>query len=58
MLSAAAMPGTQKIHVNLPEDVHQRLRVRVAIDNTTIQAYVQKLVSQAVQNTPIPEKTP
>jgi len=40
---------TTKIHVDLPEDVHRKLRVKVALGNGTIQDYVQALVAADVQ---------
>lgn len=52
-----SMAGTpaSKIHVNLSGEVHRRLRVRVALGNTTIQQYVERLVSDAVRKTKLPE---
>jgi hypothetical protein len=46
--------GGQKIHVKLSEDTHKRLRVQVALDGTTIQDYVEGLVTQAVRAVRLP----
>ena len=52
---ARAMPTpASKIHVTLPGDVHKRLRVKVALEDTTIQNYVERLVTQAVAKTKLP----
>lgn len=44
-----------KIHVVLSEEVHQRLRIRCAIDGTTIQTYVQRLIEESVAVIELPE---
>ncbi|MFA5944352.1 MAG: hypothetical protein WC876_07805 [Candidatus Thermoplasmatota archaeon] len=44
-----------KIHITLEEDVHRRLRVQVALQNTTIQDYVAALVAKAVRDVKLPE---
>jgi hypothetical protein len=52
----AAMPSSApKIHVSLPGDLHKRLRVKVALEDTTIQEYVENLVAQAVRRVKLPE---
>lgn len=38
--------STRKIHINLPEDIHLKLRVKCAYENRTIQEYVAKLIKQ------------
>lgn len=50
--------GGQKIHVKLSEEAHRRLRVQVALENTTIQAYVERLVTDAVRHVRLPEDEP
>lgn len=45
-----------KIHVSLPADVHRKLRVRVALDNTTIQDFVENLVQDAVKSVKLPKE--
>jgi hypothetical protein len=37
------------IHIRLPEELHKRLRVRVAELDTTIQDWVTKLVSKVLE---------
>ncbi len=50
------MPATApKIHVSLPGDVHKRLRVKVALEGTTIQEYVGQLVADSVRRVKLPE---
>lgn len=38
----------RKIHITLPESVHQRLRIKCALEDLTIQDYVASLISEAV----------
>ena len=45
----------RKIHVDLPEDVHQRLRVRAALLDTSMQAFVSDVVSKAVSDVVLPK---
>lgn len=37
-------PPIRKIHINLPEDVHQKLRVKCALQDVTIQEFVEALI--------------
>jgi len=46
----------RRIHVNLPEDVHQKLRVKCALEDMTIQEYVSRLIAKGVQNVELPVK--
>lgn len=50
-------PPVRKIHINLPEDVHQRLRVKCALEDVTIQEYVAALIGETVGDIPVPEKS-
>jgi len=45
----------QQIHIKLPADLHRRLRVRCALEDITIQAFVEGLVEQAVAGVALPE---
>ncbi len=36
----------RKIHINLPEDIHLKLRVKCAYNNRTIQEYVAELIKE------------
>jgi plasmid stability protein len=47
---------TKKIHVDLPEAVHQRLRVKAAIEDVSMQALVAKIVTKAVADVLLPLK--
>ena len=55
ILRRRAMPAAaSKIHVSLPGDVHKRLRVKVALEDTTIQEFVEQLVKDAVRRVKLP----
>lgn len=41
-------PLQKKIHVNLPEDVHQKLRVKCALQDVSIQEFVSEIISKSV----------
>ena len=49
-------PKRKKIHIDLSVDVHQKLRVKAALDNLTIQKYVESLITESVTDVEI--KTP
>ena len=38
----------KQIHIKLPSDLHQALRLEAALQNTTIQKIVQELIQQKV----------
>ena len=40
----------RKIHVALPDDVHQKLRVKCALEDVTIQEYVAQLIAHDVSD--------
>lgn len=44
------MSSERKIHITLSDDVHQRLRVKCALNDTTIQNYVSQLIAQDVSD--------
>lgn len=48
----------RKIHVDLPEDVHRKLRVKAALEDTSIRAFVANLVGEAVKDVVIPAARP
>ena len=53
------MPGTgnpklKKIHINLPEEVHKKLRVKAALEDVSIQAFVAGVVAVAVSDVRLP----
>jgi len=39
----------KKIHINLPEDLHRRLRVECAYQDISIQEYVKKLIQNSLR---------
>ncbi len=43
----------KKIHVDLPEEIHQKLRVNVALKDVSIQKFVEKLITDAVKKVKI-----
>jgi predicted HicB family RNase H-like nuclease len=45
----------RKIHVDLPEDVHQRLRVKAALLDMSMQAFVSDVVDRAVSDVVLPK---
>ena len=44
----------RKIHVDLPEEVHRKLRVKAALEDTSIRAFVAHVVGEAVKDIVIP----
>jgi len=47
---AKERPPMRKIHVNLSDDIHQKLRVTCALEDVTIQDWVAKLIGREVTN--------
>jgi predicted HicB family RNase H-like nuclease len=45
---------TKKIHVDLPEEVHQRVRVKAALEDVSMQALVARIVTEAVADVVLP----
>jgi len=48
---ASKRPPIRKIHINLPEEVHQKLRVKCALEDVTIQEYVSSLIKDDLRKT-------
>lgn len=46
----------RKIHVALPDDMHQKLRVKCALQDMTIQEYLSRLIARDVQDVELPVK--
>lgn len=44
----------RKIHVDLPREVHRRLRVKAALDDVSLQAFVIRVLSEAVKDIELP----
>ena len=40
--------GGRKVHITLPEETHQRLRIKCAIEDVTIQEFVARLIENSV----------
>ncbi|MBI2916596.1 MAG: hypothetical protein HYY01_01265 [Chloroflexi bacterium] len=38
----------KKVHIRLSEDVHKKLRVKCAYDDTSVQDYVERLIRESV----------
>ena len=45
----------RKIHINLPEEVHKKLRVKAALEDVSIQAFVARVVAEAVETVRLSE---
>ena len=51
-------PRLRKIHVDLPEEVHRKLRVKAALQDTSIRAFVAEIVREAVKDVVMPTARP
>jgi len=49
-----ATAGRRKIHVDLPEEIHRKLRVKAALEDISMQAFVARVVAKAVKDVSIP----
>jgi plasmid stability protein len=49
-----ASVGRRKIHVDLPEDIHRKLRVKAALEDMSMQAFVARVVEKAVKDVAVP----
>lgn len=47
---------TKKIHVDFPEAVHQRVRVKAALEDVSMQALVAGIVTKAVEDVILPPR--
>lgn len=47
-------PKERKIHIALPEDVHQRLRVKCAVEDMSMQEFVACALAELVKDIRIP----
>jgi predicted HicB family RNase H-like nuclease len=47
--------GRRKIHVDLPEEIHRKLRVKAALEDVSMQAFVARVVERAVRDVPLPD---
>jgi len=52
-----AKTNERKIHIALPDDVHQKLRVTCALKDVTIQEYVAGLIDEAVRDLVITDRS-
>jgi len=46
--------GRRKIHVDLPEAIHRKLRVKAALEDMSMQAFVARVVEEAVKDVSVP----
>ena len=53
-----ARSAVRRIHVNLPEEVHQKLRVKCALEDVTIQEFVERLISERVKDIKVSLENP
>jgi plasmid stability protein len=44
----------RKIHVDLPEEIHRKLRVKAALEDVSMQASA-RVVEKAVKDVPLPD---
>lgn len=47
----------KKIHINLPEDLHRRLRIKCAYQGISIQKHVKKLIQNNLRKVGQPKST-
>jgi len=47
-------PKERKIHIALPEDVHQRLRVKCAVEDMSMQEFVARALAELVKDIRVP----
>ncbi|MBW1738899.1 MAG: hypothetical protein JRJ69_15480 [Deltaproteobacteria bacterium] len=46
-------PAIRKIHINLPEEVHLKLRVKCALEDMTMQDWVAELIQRELVDVPL-----
>jgi hypothetical protein len=46
----AKLTPPKKLHLNISEDIHHRLRVKCALDGCTMQDFVSRLIADAVSD--------
>ena len=44
----------RKIHIELSADLHKKVRVKAALDDISIQAFVTRLLAEAVKDLALP----
>lgn len=47
-------PRRRKIHVDLPEAIHRKLRVKAALEDVSMQAFVARVVAEAIKGVVLP----
>lgn len=45
----------RKIHINLPEEIHQQLRIKCAVNDVSIQEFVAEIISRSVSGVRVVE---
>ena len=50
------IPESRKIHVDLPREVHRKLRIQAALHDVSLQAFVSKILADAVRDIEIPPR--
>ena len=51
-MSAESISKPRKIHISLSDEVHRKLRIMAAFEDSTIQDIVFKLIENATKNYP------
>ena len=44
----------RKIHVDLPRDIHRKLRIKAALEDVSLQAFVTRVLTAAVKDVELP----
>jgi predicted HicB family RNase H-like nuclease len=47
-LNDSSDSSQKKIHINLPEEVHRKLRIKCALQDLSIQEFVSEIISKSV----------
>jgi len=45
----------RKIHIDLPEEIHRKLRVKAALNDVSLNSLVASVLSEAVKDVELPE---
>ena len=53
-MKESATSKTKKLHLNIPDGIHRRMRVKCALENCTMQDFVSKLIAESVKDVTLP----
>jgi predicted HicB family RNase H-like nuclease len=48
-------PKLRKIHIDLPVEIHKKLRIKAALEDKSMQALVVQVITEAVNDVVIPK---